>query len=61
MLKHSGLKMGDIYAVELIGGATRVPKIQVTHIDNIFHDLLPNHLTFTSKIVGFVALSSQMK
>jgi len=29
VLKHSGLKLDDIYAVELIGGATRVPKIQV--------------------------------
>lgn len=29
LLKHSGLKMDDIYAVELIGGATRVPKLQV--------------------------------
>ena len=29
LLKHSGLKMADIYAVELIGGATRVPKLQV--------------------------------
>lgn len=29
VLKHSGLKMDEIYAVELIGGATRVPKLQV--------------------------------
>ena len=29
VLKHSGLKIDDIYAVELIGGATRVPKLQV--------------------------------
>lgn len=29
VLKHSGLKVDDIYAVELIGGATRVPKLQV--------------------------------
>ncbi|MBA0868072.1 hypothetical protein Goshw_008433 [Gossypium schwendimanii] len=29
VLKHSGLKADDIYAVELIGGATRVPKLQV--------------------------------
>lgn len=29
LLKHSGLQTDDIYAVELIGGATRVPKLQV--------------------------------
>ncbi|XP_076909877.1 heat shock 70 kDa protein 17-like [Bidens hawaiensis] len=28
LLKHSGLKVGDIYAFELIGGGTRVPKLQ---------------------------------
>lgn len=29
VLKHSGIKADEIYAVELIGGATRVPKLQV--------------------------------
>ncbi|KAE8723678.1 Heat shock 70 kDa protein 17 [Hibiscus syriacus] len=29
VLKHSGLQADDIYAVELIGGATRVQKLQV--------------------------------
>lgn len=29
VLIHSGLKVEDIDAVELIGGATRVPKLQV--------------------------------
>ena len=29
VLKHSGLKVDDLHAVELIGGATRVPKLQV--------------------------------
>lgn len=28
ILKHSGLKVEDLYAVELIGGATRMPKLQ---------------------------------
>ncbi|PKA55138.1 Heat shock 70 kDa protein 17 [Apostasia shenzhenica] len=28
VLKHSGLKVDEIYAVELMGGATRVPKLQ---------------------------------
>jgi len=36
VLKHSGLKLDDIYAVELIGGATRVPKIQVILFLNFF-------------------------
>lgn len=29
VLKHSGLQANDLNAVELIGGATRVPKLQV--------------------------------
>lgn len=29
VMKDSGLKADDLYAVELIGGATRVPKLQV--------------------------------
>ena len=29
VLEHSGLAADQIYAVELIGGATRVPKLQV--------------------------------
>jgi molecular chaperone DnaK (HSP70) len=29
VLKNSGLKVDEIYAVELIGGGTRVPKLQV--------------------------------
>ena len=27
ILKHSGLKVEDLYAVELIGGATHMPKL----------------------------------
>lgn len=45
MLKHSGLKMDDIYAVELIGGATRVPKLQVD-----YHVLEANQFDLLSKI-----------
>lgn len=30
VLEYSGLKTDEIYAVELIGGATRVPKLQVS-------------------------------
>lgn len=29
VLERSGLKVDEVYAVELIGGATRVPKLQV--------------------------------
>ena len=46
MLKHSGLKIDDIYAVELIGGATRVPKLQVN-----FLLLEANQSTSSFKIV----------
>lgn len=31
VVTHSGLKVDEIYAVELIGGATRVPKLQVCY------------------------------
>ncbi|KAL9460328.1 hypothetical protein AB3S75_003522 [Citrus x aurantiifolia] len=31
-IKHLGLKMDEIYAVEFIGGATIVPKLQVCNI-----------------------------
>ncbi|XP_052300014.1 uncharacterized protein LOC127903673 isoform X2 [Citrus sinensis] len=33
-LMHSGLKMDEIYAVEFIGGATVVPKLQWTQLTN---------------------------
>lgn len=32
VIKDSGLNVDDLYAVELIGGATRVPKLQVAKI-----------------------------
>lgn len=32
VLKHSKLTVDEIYAVELIGGATRVPKLQVVRL-----------------------------
>lgn len=34
-LAHSGMKIDDIYAVELIGGATRVPKLQVIKLNSL--------------------------
>lgn len=45
VLKNSGLKIDDISAVELIGGATRVPKLQVGfHAlkDNQFDNFIQN-------------------
>lgn len=32
VINDSGLNVDDLYAVELIGGATRVPKLQVAKI-----------------------------
>lgn len=40
MLAHSDMKIDDIYAVELIGGATRVPKLQVDKFGYHFRLLL---------------------
>jgi hypothetical protein len=40
VLTHSGMKIDDIYAVELIGGATRVPKLQVNKFGCLFRLLL---------------------
>jgi len=46
VLQISGLKTDDIYAVELIGGATRVPKLQVIPLscnfvqENYFRELM---------------------
>ncbi|KAA3478354.1 heat shock 70 kDa protein 17-like [Gossypium australe] len=44
VLKHSGLKADDIYAVELIGGATRVPKLQATLQEYFGRKDLDKHL-----------------
>jgi len=38
VLEHSGLSLEQIYAVELIGGATRVPKLQVCILLFLFFD-----------------------
>ncbi|CAN6913305.1 unnamed protein product [Brassica oleracea] len=51
ILKHSGLKMDDIYAVELIGGATRVPKLQSTIQEFIGKQDLDKHLDADEAIV----------
>lgn len=44
VLKHSGLKVDDIYAVELIGGATRVPKLQAKLQEFLGRNDLDKHL-----------------
>ncbi|CAN8324822.1 unnamed protein product [Cochlearia groenlandica] len=51
VLKHSGLKIDDIYAVELIGGATRVPKLQSTIQEFIGKQDLDRHLDADEAIV----------
>ncbi|CAN6988240.1 unnamed protein product, partial [Brassica rapa subsp. trilocularis] len=51
VLKHSGLKIDDIYAVELIGGATRVPKLQSTIQEFIGKQDLDKHLDADEAIV----------
>ncbi|KAL1166571.1 hypothetical protein V6Z11_A06G205300 [Gossypium hirsutum] len=51
VLKHSGLKADDIYAVELIGGATRVPKLQATLQEYFGRKDLDKHLDADEAIV----------
>ncbi|KAL9670707.1 hypothetical protein QQ045_008265 [Rhodiola kirilowii] len=51
VLEHSGLKMSDIYAVELIGGATRVPKLQSMLQDFLGKSSLDKHLDSDEAIV----------
>ncbi|XP_010440120.1 PREDICTED: heat shock 70 kDa protein 17 [Camelina sativa] len=56
VLKHSGLKIDDISAVELIGGATRVPKLQSTIQEFIGKQQLDKHLDADEAIVLGAAL-----
>ncbi|XP_061965182.1 heat shock 70 kDa protein 17-like [Populus nigra] len=51
VLKHSGLKVDEIYAVELIGGATRVPKLQAKLQEFIGKNELDKHLDADEAIV----------
>ncbi|KAF7123948.1 hypothetical protein RHSIM_Rhsim12G0014100 [Rhododendron simsii] len=44
VLEHSGLKVEDVYAVELIGGATRVPRLQATLQEFLGREDLDKHL-----------------
>ncbi|KAL6003087.1 hypothetical protein ACLOJK_023310 [Asimina triloba] len=56
VLKHSGLKITDIYAVELIGGATRVPKLQAKLQEFLGRQELDKHLDADEAIVLGAAL-----
>ncbi|GKV28939.1 hypothetical protein SLEP1_g37923 [Rubroshorea leprosula] len=56
VLKHSGLKLDDIFAVELIGGATRVPKLQAKLQEFLGRKELDKHLDADEAIVLGAAL-----
>ncbi|KAL0405194.1 UNVERIFIED_CONTAM: Heat shock protein 17 [Sesamum latifolium] len=51
VLKHSGLNTDDLYAVELIGGATRVPKLQAKLQEFLGRKELDKHLDADEAIV----------
>lgn len=51
VLKHSGLKVDEVYAVELIGGATRVPKLQAKIQEFLGKNELDKHLDADEAIV----------
>uniref|UniRef100_A0A6N2JZE2 Heat shock 70 kDa protein 17 n=1 Tax=Salix viminalis TaxID=40686 RepID=A0A6N2JZE2_SALVM len=51
VLRHSGLKVDEIYAVELIGGATRVPKLQAKLQEFLGKNGLDKHLDADEAIV----------
>ncbi|KAG8647426.1 hypothetical protein MANES_09G073400v8 [Manihot esculenta] len=51
VLNHSGLKVDEIYAVELIGGATRVPKLQAKIQEFLGRNELDKHLDADEAIV----------
>jgi len=50
-LKHSGLKVEDLYAVELIGGATRMPKLQAMLQEFLGRKDLDKHLDADEAVV----------
>ncbi|XP_058071671.1 heat shock 70 kDa protein 17-like [Magnolia sinica] len=56
VLKHSGLKLDEIYAVELIGGSTRVPKLQAKLQEFLGRQDLDKHLDADEAIVLGAAL-----
>ncbi|GLJ53692.1 hypothetical protein SUGI_1145530 [Cryptomeria japonica] len=56
VIKNSGLKVEDLYAVELIGGATRTPKLQVMLQDFLGRKNLDKHLDADEAVVLGAAL-----
>lgn len=56
VLQHSGLKLDEIYAVELIGGSTRVPKLQAKLQEFLGRKELDKHLDADEAIVLGAAL-----
>ncbi|TKY47918.1 Heat shock 70 kDa protein 17 [Spatholobus suberectus] len=56
VLEHSGLTLEQIYAVELIGGATRVPKLQAKLQEFLGRKELDRHLDADEAIVLGAAL-----
>ncbi|KAJ7960189.1 Heat shock 70 kDa protein [Quillaja saponaria] len=56
LLERSGLTVGEIYAVELIGGATRVPKLQAKLQEFLGRKELDRHLDADEAIVLGAAL-----
>jgi hypoxia up-regulated 1 len=51
ILKHSGLNVEDLYAVELIGGATRMPKLQAMLQEFLGRKDLDKHLDADEAVV----------
>ncbi|XP_065877455.1 heat shock 70 kDa protein 17 [Euphorbia lathyris] len=56
VLKHSGMEVDDVYAVELIGGATRVPKLKAKIQEFLGRKELDKHLDADEAIVLGAAL-----
>ncbi|XP_068646814.1 heat shock 70 kDa protein 17-like [Aristolochia californica] len=56
VLTHSGLRIDELYAVELIGGATRVPKLQAKLQEFLGRRDLDRHLDADEAIVLGAAL-----
>ncbi|MQM00420.1 hypothetical protein Taro_033148 [Colocasia esculenta] len=56
ILDHSGLKISEVHAVELIGGATRVPKLQIKLQEFLGRKDLDKHLDADEAIVLGAAL-----
>ncbi|XP_068640673.1 heat shock 70 kDa protein 17-like [Aristolochia californica] len=56
VLTHSGLRVDELYAVELIGGATRVPKLQAKLQEFLGRRDLDKHLDADEAIVLGAAL-----